>query len=54
MHALSGIRTRDPSNQAPADLLLGSHGHRDGHGLYLTNMRCTMLTLNSAIYAFQL
>jgi hypothetical protein len=47
MYALSGIRTRNPSNQAAADLRLGPHGHRDVHGLYtrITNTRCTMPTL---------
>jgi hypothetical protein len=29
MHALGGIQTWDPSNQAPADLLLRLLGHRD-------------------------
>ena len=30
VHALSGIRTRDPSNRAAADLLsLSLHSHRD-------------------------
>ena len=29
IHALSGIRTRDISNQAAADLRLRPHGHRD-------------------------
>jgi hypothetical protein len=28
-HALSGIRTRDPRNQAAADLRLRQRGHRD-------------------------
>ena len=28
IHFLSGIRTRDPSNQAAADLLLRRHGNR--------------------------
>jgi hypothetical protein len=29
IHALSGIQTRDRSNQAAADLHLRQHGHRD-------------------------
>jgi hypothetical protein len=29
IHALKGIRTRDPSNQAVAGLRLKPHGHRD-------------------------
>ena len=29
IHALSEIRTRDPSNQATADMFLRRHGHRD-------------------------
>jgi hypothetical protein len=29
IHALSGIRTRDPSNQAAADLRLRPRGYRD-------------------------
>ena len=29
IHALSGFRTRDPSNQAAADLRLRPHGHWD-------------------------
>jgi hypothetical protein len=28
MHALNGMRTRNPSNQAAVDLRLGPHGHR--------------------------
>jgi len=54
MHALSRIQTRDPSNQAPVELRLRPHGHRHGHGLYLTNIRCTMPILNSATHAFHL
>jgi hypothetical protein len=29
IHALSGIRTRDPSNHAASDLCLSTHGHRN-------------------------
>ena len=29
IHALSGFRTRDPSNRAAADLRFRPHGHRD-------------------------
>ena len=29
IHAVSGIRTRDVSNEAAADLRLKPHGHRD-------------------------
>ena len=29
MHALSGIRTLDPKDQAVADLRIRTHGHRD-------------------------
>jgi len=29
IHSLGGIRTRDPSNRAAADLLLRPHSHRD-------------------------
>jgi hypothetical protein len=29
IHALSGIRTRDPSNRAAADIRLRKHGHRN-------------------------
>jgi hypothetical protein len=35
IHALSGIRTRDPSNQASTDLSRGRHGHRDRLNLVL-------------------
>lgn len=42
MYAVSGIQTRDPSNQAAVDLCLGPHGHRDGHGLYLINIIRTL------------
>jgi hypothetical protein len=31
IHSLSGIRTRDPRNQAAADLRPKSHGHRGRH-----------------------
>jgi hypothetical protein len=33
IHALTGIRTRDPSNQAAADLRLRPRGHRRRHVL---------------------
>ena len=31
IHALSGIRTRDPSNQAVEDIRLRPHGHRHSY-----------------------
>jgi len=34
IHALSGIRTRNPSNRATAGLHLRPHGHRDWQLLY--------------------
>ena len=33
-HALSGIRARDPNNQAAADLYLRPHGQGDRQGVY--------------------
>jgi hypothetical protein len=42
IHAISVIRTRDPSNQAAADLRLRPHGHRDWL-IYLSNSSLKIL-----------
>ena len=36
-HALSGVRNRNPSNQAAAGVLLRPYGHRDRRRTYYTN-----------------
>jgi hypothetical protein len=36
IHAHSGIRTRDPSNQAVEDIPLRLYGHRDRHNFHLS------------------
>ena len=36
IHAFSGIRTRDPSNEAVEDTRLRPHGHRDRHNSHLS------------------
>jgi hypothetical protein len=36
IHALSGVQTRDPSNQMAADLSVRSHGYRDRHPTPIT------------------
>jgi hypothetical protein len=47
IHALSGIRTRDPSNQAAADLRLRPRGYRGRH-IYIFTYTCYPLHLISS------
>jgi hypothetical protein len=44
IHALSGIRTRYPSNRVAADLCFRLHGHRDWTLIHITIRNFTQLT----------
>ena len=51
IHALRGIRTRDLSNVAAADLRLRPHGHRDRP--HLNSIRGTIVPASSIVDEFQ-
>jgi hypothetical protein len=38
IHALSGIRNREPRNRPASDTRLRSHGHQDWHCMYLFSL----------------
>jgi hypothetical protein len=46
IHALGGIRTRNPSKRAAVDRCLRSRGHWDQHFAFLPNRNMTMWKIN--------
>jgi hypothetical protein len=49
-HALSGVRTRDLSNLAAADLRLRPHGHRDQP--HFNSVQGTIVPASSKVYLY--